>query len=110
MDLRDGTRISHLLENLPDDKLACALKDDDLTGNIYRRRKCLNSARWRTANWISRKFSAGAGDSGLGEADFRLLAHLLRTLQHAGDRAGAASAGAVRGHYWTVAAPAKCGT
>lgn len=30
MDLRDpNTWISHLLENLPDDKLACALKDDD---------------------------------------------------------------------------------
>lgn len=30
MDLRDpNTWISHLLENLPDDKLACALKDDN---------------------------------------------------------------------------------
>ncbi len=38
--------------------------------------------------------------------DFRLLAHLLRTLQHAGDiLLASGDAGTIYRHYWTCAAP-----
>ncbi|VEA40950.1 type VI secretion-associated protein, family [Salmonella enterica subsp. enterica] len=106
MDLRDpNTWISHLLENLPDDKLACALKDDDPDWE-YIDGEMLNSVRWRTASWISGNSAPGLVILASESKDFRLLAHLLRTLQHAGDPLLALRLLALYvEHYWTVAAP-----
>ena len=86
MDLRDpNVWISHLLENLPEAKLACALKEDN--------------PAWEYIDGAMLKLGSLAHDQldipeiqrrGLEllaseSKDFRLLAHLLRTLQHAGN-------------------------
>ncbi len=85
MDLRDpNVWVSHLLENLPEEKLASALKMTTRTGSISTA-KSSSWDRWPTVNWISRNSSAGLVILASESKDFRLLAHLLRTLQHAGD-------------------------
>lgn len=59
MDLRDpNVWVSHLLENLPEEKLASALKDDNRTGSISTV-GLSNWDRWRTASWISLNSSTG---------------------------------------------------
>ncbi|EBO0403237.1 type VI secretion system protein TssA, partial [Salmonella enterica] len=107
MDLRDpNTWISHLLENLPDDKLACALKDDDpdweyIDGEMLKLGSLAHS-QLDIPEIQRRGLVILASES----KDFRLLAHLLRTLQHAGDPLLALRLLALYvEHYWTVAAP-----
>lgn len=59
MDLRDpNVWISHLLENLPEEKLASALKDDNPNWE-YIDGESSSWDRWPTVNWISRNSSAG---------------------------------------------------
>lgn len=60
MDLRDpNVWITHLLENLPEEKLASALKDDNPDWGVYRRRNRQTGISGPTVNWISRNSSAG---------------------------------------------------
>lgn len=59
MDLRDpNVWISHLLENLPEEKLASALKDDNPDWE-YIDGEIVKLDLWPTVNWISRNSSAG---------------------------------------------------
>ncbi len=87
MDLRDpNVWISHLLENLPEEKLASALKDDNpnweyIDGEIVKLGSLAHS-QLDIPELQRRGLVILASES----KDFRLLAHLLRTLQHAGDR------------------------
>ena len=107
MDLRNpDVWISHLLENLPEAKLACALKEDN--------------PAWEYIDGAMLKLGSLAHDQldipeiqrrGLEllaseSKDFRLLAHLLRTLQHTGNPLLALRLLALYvEHYWVVAAP-----
>ncbi|EBZ5771651.1 type VI secretion system protein TssA [Salmonella enterica subsp. enterica serovar Redlands] len=107
MDLRDpNTWISHLLENLPEEKLACALKDDNpgweyIDGEMLKLGSLAHS-QLDIPEIQRRGLVILASES----KDFRLLAHLLRTLQHAGDPLLALRLLALYvEHYWTVAAP-----
>lgn len=107
MDLRNpDTWISHLLENLPEDRLACALSDDNpdweyIDGEIVKLGSLAHS-QIDIPTLQRRGLVLLASES----KDFRLLAHLLRTLQHAGDPLLALRLLALYvEHYWTVAAP-----
>lgn len=107
MNLRDpDIWISHLLENLPEDKLACALKDDNpdweyIDGEMLKLGSLAHS-QLDIPEIQRRGLVLLASES----KDFRLLAHLLRTLQHAGDPLLALHLLALYvEHYWTVAAP-----
>lgn len=107
MDLRDpDIWISHLLENLPEDKLGSALKD--------------NNPDWEYIDGEMLKFGSLAHNQldipqiqrrGLmllatESKDFRLLTHLLRTLQHAGHPLLALRLLALYvEHFWMLAAP-----
>lgn len=107
MDLRNpDTWISHLLENLPEDKLASALKDDNpdweyIDGEMLKLGSLAHSQL--DIPEIQRQgLVLLASES----KDFRLLAHLLRTLQHAGDPLLALRLLTLYvEHYWTQAAP-----
>lgn len=83
MDLRDpNVWISHLLENLPEEKLASALKDDNpnweyIDGEIVKLGSLAHS-QLDIPELQRRGLVILASES----KDFRLLAHLLRTLQH----------------------------
>ncbi|EAA3663041.1 type VI secretion system protein TssA [Salmonella enterica subsp. enterica serovar Stanleyville] len=107
MDLRDpNTWISHLLENLPEEKLACALKDDnpgwEYIDSEMLKLGSLAHSQLDIPEIQRRGLVILASES----KDFRLLAHLLRTLQHAGDPLLALRLLALYvEHYWTVAAP-----
>ncbi|MEB7544025.1 type VI secretion system protein TssA [Enterobacter huaxiensis] len=107
MDLRDpNIWISHLLENLPEDKQACALKDDNsdweyIDGEMLKLGSLAHS-QLDIPEIQRRGLVILASES----KDFRLLAHLLRTLQHAGDLLLALRLLALYvEHYWTMAAP-----
>lgn len=107
MDLRNpDTWISHLLENLPEDKLASALKDDNpdweyIDGEMLK----LGSLAHSQLN-IPEIQRQGLVLLASESKDFRLLAHLLRTLQHAGDPLLALRLLTLYAeHYWTQAAP-----
>ena len=107
MDLRDpNVWISHLLENLPEEKLASALKDDNpdweyIDGEIVKLGSLAHS-QLDIPELQRRGLVILASES----KDFRLLAHLLRTLQHAGDPHLALRLLALYvEHYWSVAAP-----
>lgn len=107
MDLRDpNVWISHLLENLPEEKLASALKDDNpdweyIDGGIVKLGSLAHS-QLDIPELQHRGLVLLASES----KDFRLLAHLLRTLQHAGDPHLALRLLALYvEHYWAVAAP-----
>ncbi|EEC9929939.1 type VI secretion system protein TssA [Escherichia coli] len=107
MDLRDpNVWISHLLENLPEEKLASTLKDDNpdweyIDGEIVKLGS-LAHAQLDIPELQRRGLQLLASES----KDFRLLAHLLRTLQHAGDPLLALHLLTLYvEHYWTVAAP-----
>lgn len=98
--------ISHLLENLPEDKLASALKDDNpdweyIDGEMLKLGSLAHS-QLDIPEIQRRGLTLLASES----KDFRLLAHLLRTLQHAGDPLLALRLLALYvEHYWVVAAP-----
>lgn len=107
MDLRNpDVWISHLLENLPDDKLAAPLKDDNpaweyIDGEIVKLGSLAHS-QLDIPEIQRRGLMLLASES----KDFRLLAHLLRTLQHAGEALLALRLmNLYVEHYWTVAAP-----
>lgn len=107
MDLRDpNVWVSHLLENLPEEKLASALKDDNpnweyIDGEIVKLGSLAHS-QLDIPELQRRGLVILASES----KDFRLLAHLLRTLQHAGDPHLALRLLALYvEHYWAVAAP-----
>ena len=107
MDLRDpNVWITHLLENLPEEKLASALKDDNpdweyIDGEIVKLGSLAHS-QLDIPELQRRGLVILASES----KDFRLLAHLLRTLQHAGDPHLALRLLALYvEHYWAVAAP-----
>jgi type VI secretion system protein VasJ len=107
MDLRNpDTWISHLLDNLPEDKLESALGDDNpdweyVDGEIVKLGSLAHSQL--DIPEIQRQgLVLLASES----KDFRLLAHLLRTLQHAGEPLLALRLLAMYvTYYWTVAAP-----
>lgn len=107
MDLRDpNVWFSHLLEKLPEEKLRYALTDDNpeweyIDGEIVK----LGSLAHAQLD-IPELQRRGLVLLASGCKDFRLLAHLLRTLQHAGDPLLALRLLALYvEHYWTVAAP-----
>lgn len=107
MDLRNpDIWISHLLENLPQDKLASTLKDDNpgweyIDGEMLKLGSLAHS-QLDIPEIQRRGLVILASES----KDFRLLAHLLRTLQHAGDPLLALRLLTLYvEHYWTVAAP-----
>ncbi|HAF2404070.1 TPA: type VI secretion system protein TssA [Salmonella enterica] len=107
MDLRNpDVWLSHLLENLSEDKWSAPLSDDNpdweyIDGEIVKLGS-LNHSQLDIPEIQRRGLQLLASES----KDFRLLAHLLRTLQHAGEHLLA-----VRiltqyvTHYWSVAAP-----
>lgn len=86
MDLSNpNTWFSHLLENLPEEKLAAAIGDDNpdwefidgeivKLGSLAHNQLDIQELQRRALTLLSSE-----------SKDFRLLAHLLRTLQHAGD-------------------------
>lgn len=107
MDLRDpNVWVSHLLENLPEDKLACGLKDDDpdwehIDGEIVKLGSLAHS-QLDIPELQRRGLVILASKS----KDFRLLAHLLRTLQHTGEQLLALRLMVIFvERYWMVAAP-----
>lgn len=107
MDLRDPEIwISHLLENLAEEKVASALKDDNpdweyIDGEIVKLGSLAHS-QLDIPELQRRGLLLLASET----KDFRLLAHLLRTLQHAGDPLLAMRLLArYTEHYWTLAAP-----
>ncbi|WP_457921894.1 type VI secretion system protein TssA [Citrobacter portucalensis] len=107
MDLRNpDIWISHLLENLPEDKLTSVLKDDNpdweyIDGDMLKLGSLAHS-QLDIPEIQRRGLTLLASKS----KDFRLLTHLLRTLQHAGDPLLALRLLALYvEHYWTVAAP-----
>lgn len=107
IDLRTpDTWISHLLENLPEDKQASALKDDNpdweyLDGEMLKLGS-LTHSQLDIPEMQRRGLMLLASES----KDFRLLTHLLRTLQHAGDPLLALRLLTLYvEHYWTLAAP-----
>ncbi|WP_225390851.1 type VI secretion system protein TssA [Escherichia coli] len=95
-----------MLENLPEEKLASALKDDNpnweyIDGEIVKLGSLAHS-QLDIPELQRRGLVILASES----KDFRLLAHLLRTLQHAGDPHLALRLLALYvEHYWAVAAP-----
>ncbi|QMG51925.1 type VI secretion system protein TssA [Escherichia fergusonii] len=94
------------MENLPEEKLASALKDDNpdweyIDGGIVKLGSLAHS-QLDIPELQHRGLVLLASES----KDFRLLAHLLRTLQHAGDPLLALRLLALYvEHYWAVAAP-----
>ncbi len=107
MDLRDpNVWISHLLENLPEEKQASALKDDNPDWGVYRRRNRQTGFTGPQPTGYPGTPAPGLVILASESKDFRLLAHLLRTLQHAGDPLLALRLLALYvEHYWAVAAP-----
>lgn len=98
--------VSSLLENMSDEKLESALKDDNpdweyIDGEIVK----LGSLTHNQLDILEiqrRGLMLLASES----KDFRLLAHLLRTLQHAGDPQLAVRLLALYvEHFWIAAAP-----
>ncbi|WMY74031.1 type VI secretion system protein TssA [Buttiauxella selenatireducens] len=107
MDLSNpDTWISHLLENLPEEKLCAALKDDNpdweyIDGEIVKLGSLAHS-QLDIPELQRRGLMLLASET----KDFRLLAHLLRTLQHAGEQLLALRLLTLYvEHYWMVAAP-----
>jgi len=107
LDLRNpDTWISHLLETLPEEKSVSSLKDDSpdweyIDGEIVKLGS-LAHGQLDIAEIQRRGLILLASES----KDFRLLAHLLRTLQHAGDPQLALRLLSLYvEHYWAVAAP-----
>ncbi|KFD19444.1 type VI secretion system protein TssA [Yokenella regensburgei] len=107
MELRDpDIWISHLLENLSEDKLTSALKDDNpdweyIDGEMLKLGSLAHS-QLDIPEIQRRGLVLLSSES----KDFRLLAHLLRTLQYAGDPLLALRLLALYvEHFWTLTAP-----
>lgn len=107
MDLRNpDIWFAHLLENLPEEKLTSPLKDDNpdweyIDGEMLKLGSLAHS-QLDIPEIQRHGLMLLASES----KDFRLLAHLLRTLQHAGDPLLAMRLLALYvEHYWTLAAP-----
>lgn len=107
MDLRNpDIWMANLLENLPEYKLASALSDDNpeweyIDSEIVKLGS-LEHSQLDIPELQRRGLQLLASES----KDFRLLAHLLRTLQHVGDMLLATRMLAQYvEHYWPVAAP-----
>lgn len=100
------TWVSHLLETLPEEKIVSSLKEDSpdweyIDGEIVKLGS-LAHGQLDIAEIQRRGLILLASES----KDFRLLAHLLRTLQHAGNPQLALHLLSLYvEHYWTVAAP-----
>lgn len=100
------TWTASLLENLPEEKLSAALSDDNadwefIDGEIVKLGSLAHS-QLDIPELQRRGLKLLASET----KDFRLLAHLLRTLQHAGDPLLAVRLLTLYAeHYWTVGAP-----
>lgn len=98
--------LSHLLENLPEEKLACKAGDDNpdweyIDGEIVKLGS-LNHAQLDIPELQRRGLKLLASES----KDLRLVSHLLRTLQHAGDHLLALRMlTQYVTHYWIIAWP-----
>ncbi|EAA2727754.1 type VI secretion system protein TssA [Salmonella enterica] len=98
--------LSHLLEALPEEKLASKLSDENLQweyidGEIVKLGS-LNHAQLDVPELQRQGLQLLASES----KDFRLVSHLLRTLQHAGNPLLALSVlTQYVTHYWTIAWP-----
>jgi type VI secretion system protein VasJ len=107
MDIRNPeVWLSHLLENLPQEKQASKLSDDNpqweyIDGEIVKLGS-LNHAQLDVPELQRQGLGLLASES----KDFRLVSHLLRTLQHAGNPLLALRMlTQYVTHYWTVAWP-----
>ena len=107
MDLRNpDIWFSHLLENLPEEKLASTLGDHNpqwefIDGEIVKLGSLAHS-QLDVPELQRQGLLLLSSES----KDFRLLAHLLRTLQHAGEVLLALRVlTQYVAHYWTIAAP-----
>ncbi|ECE6307523.1 type VI secretion system protein TssA [Salmonella enterica subsp. enterica] len=98
--------LSHLLEALPEEKLASKLSDENLQweyidGEIVKLGS-LNHAQLDVPELQRQGLQLLASES----KDFRLVSHLLRTLQHAGNPLLALSVlTQYVAHYWAIAWP-----
>ncbi|MDE9612456.1 type VI secretion system protein TssA [Citrobacter portucalensis] len=98
--------LSHLLEALPEEKLASKLSDENpqweyIDGEIVKLGS-LNHAHLDVPELQRQGLQLLASES----KDFRLVSHLLRTLQHAGNPLLALSVlKQYVTHYWTIAWP-----
>ncbi|EAA9551731.1 type VI secretion system protein TssA [Salmonella enterica subsp. enterica] len=98
--------LSHLLEALPEEKLASKLSDENpqweyIDGEIVKLGS-LNHAQLDVPELQRQGLQLLASES----KDFRLVSHLLRTLQHAGNPLLALSVlTQYVTHYWTIAWP-----
>lgn len=98
--------LSHLLEALPEEKLASKLSDENpqweyIDGEIVKLGS-LNHAHLDVPELQRQGLQLLASES----KDFRLVSHLLRTLQHAGNPLLALSVlTQYVTHYWTIAWP-----
>jgi type VI secretion system protein VasJ len=98
--------LSHLLENLPEDKQASKLSDDNpqweyIDSEIVKLGS-LNHAQLDVPELQQRGLALLASES----KDIRLVSHLLRTLQHAGDYLLALRMlTQYVSHYWAIAWP-----
>ncbi|TKV11735.1 type VI secretion system protein TssA [Citrobacter sp. wls619] len=98
--------LSHLLEALPEEKLASKLSDENpqweyIDGEIVKLGS-LNHAQLDVSELQRQGLVLLAAES----KDFRLVSHLLRTLQHAGNALLALSVlTQYVTHYWTIAWP-----
>lgn len=107
MDLRNSDIwFAHLLENLPEEKLTAALDDDhpewEFIDSEIVKLGSLAHSQLNVPELQRRGLALLASES----KDFRLLAHLLRTLQHTGEMLLALRLlTQYTEHYWTVAAP-----
>ncbi|MFA2170470.1 type VI secretion system protein TssA, partial [Escherichia coli] len=86
MDLRNpDVWLAHLLENLPEDKLSAALDDGNADWEFVDSEIVKLGSLAHSQLDIPELQRRGLMLLASETKDFRLLAHLLRTLQHAGD-------------------------
>lgn len=107
MDLRNpDVWLAHLLENLPEDKRSAALDDGNADWEFIDSEIVKLGSLAHSQLDIPELQRRGLMLLASETKDFRLLAHLLRTLQHAGDILLATRMLAqYTEHYWTCAAP-----
>ena len=98
--------LAHLLGNLPEDKLSAALDDGNADWEFVDSEIVKLGSLAHSQLDIPELQRRGLMLLASETKDFRLLAHLLRTLQHAGDILLASRMLAqYTEHYWTCAAP-----
>ncbi len=106
MDLRNpDVWLAHLLENLPEDKLSAALDDGNADWEFVDSEIVKLGSLAHSQLDIPELQRRGLMLLASETKDFRLLAHLLRTLQHAGDPLALRLLALYVEHYWAVAAP-----